>query len=73
MVHNQSRVAVAITTDRVFRLAEEQGDIKGDRQGSLFTIPDFTIEHRSEKQSFSNSLMSLRRHIKPANRWLPES
>ena len=35
---DQSRVAVAITTDRISRLIEE-------RVGSVFPVPDFTVEH----------------------------
>ncbi|NLI00542.1 MAG: site-specific DNA-methyltransferase [Chthonomonadales bacterium] len=35
---DQSRVAVAITADRITRLVEEQ-------TGKLFPVPDFTIEH----------------------------
>ena len=35
---DQSRVAVAITADRVSRLVEEQ-------VGKLFPVPDFTVEH----------------------------
>lgn len=35
---DQSRVAVAITADRLSRLVEEE-------VGSLFQVPDFTIEH----------------------------
>lgn len=35
---DQSRVAVAITADRLTRQVEEQ-------TGKLFTIPDFTVEH----------------------------
>lgn len=35
---DQSRVAVAITADRIARLVE-------DEIGSLFAVPDFTVEH----------------------------
>ncbi|NLH42147.1 MAG: site-specific DNA-methyltransferase [Planctomycetes bacterium] len=35
---DQSRVAVAITADRISRLVEE-------RIGSVFPVPDFTVEH----------------------------
>jgi DNA modification methylase len=35
---DQSRVAVAITADRVTRLVEEQ-------TGKMFQVPDFTVEH----------------------------
>ena len=35
---DQSRVAVAITADRITRLVE-------DRTGKVFPVPDFTIEH----------------------------
>lgn len=35
---DQSRVAVAITADRISRLVEE-------RIGSIFPVPDFTVEH----------------------------
>jgi DNA modification methylase len=35
---DQSRVAVAITADRVTRLVEEQ-------TGKMFKVPDFTVEH----------------------------
>jgi len=35
---DQSRVAVAITADRITRQVEE-------RTGSLFSVPDFTVEH----------------------------
>ncbi len=39
---DQSRVAVAITADRVAKLAEQ---MPLEQVGKIFTVPDFTVEH----------------------------